>query len=64
MREIETENYGTVTLRSAIFEDEQGNPFDALEIEGEQVGYIEVEGWYDIDELEVEKIEELIERYD
>ena len=58
-RTIET-SYGEVALRNVMID----NGFDlteGIEIEGDEIDTIEVYGYYDIDELSVEEIEELIE---
>lgn len=59
-RIVET-SYGEVELRNVMIDIDGTNLTEGIEIEGDEIGIIDVYGYYDIDELSVEEIEELIE---
>lgn len=55
-------DYGTVTVRNAMLEDDNGTDlYDGIEIKLPNGDCIESFGYQDIDDLSVEDIEELIE---
>ena len=59
-RTVET-SFGEVELRNVMIDTDGTNLVEGIEIEGDEIDTIEVYGYYDIDELSVEEIEELIE---
>ena len=59
-RIVET-SFGEVELRNVMIDTDGTNLVEGIEIEGDEIDTIEVYGYYDIDELSVEEIEELIE---
>jgi len=59
-RIVET-SYSEVELRNVMIDIDGTNLTEGIEIEGDEIGIIDVYGYYDIDELSVEEIEELIE---
>lgn len=56
-----TPNYGKVTISNAMF-DEGSTLEEGIEIKGDEIGLIEVYGYYDVDELSIKRIESLIEK--
>jgi hypothetical protein len=59
---LETENYGEVEVRNAMLEDDNGtNLHDGIEIKVDGEDLIEIYGYYDVEELTKEELEELIE---
>lgn len=59
-RIVET-SYGEVELRNVMIDSNGFDLTEGIEIEGDEIDVIEIYGYYDIDSLSVEEIEELIE---
>jgi len=59
-RFIETQDYGKVEVRNAMFDIDGNTLEEGIEIKGEEFGLIELYGWIDIDELSSDKVNELI----
>jgi len=61
---ITTKNYGKVIVRSAMLELSNSTDLvDGLEIKGDDIGLVEVYGWFDLDDLaeDIDRVENLIE---
>jgi len=55
-------DYGTITVRNAMFEEDNGTDlFEGIELKDENGDIIEIAGYQDVDELSVDYIEKLIE---
>ena len=55
-------DYGTITVRNAMFEDDNGtNLHEGIELKDEDGNIQEVAGWSDINEMTVDDVERLIE---
>ena len=61
--QIETKRYGSVEIRPAMFDIDGTNLEEGIEIKGDEIALIEIYGWHDISELNVEKVEQLIFHY-
>ena len=57
---FETELYGTVEVRPAMFDIDGTNLEEGIEIKGEEIGIIELYGWRDIEDLITAEVEDLI----
>jgi hypothetical protein len=62
-RTINTPNYGTVTVRNAMFDIDGTTLEEGIEIKGENIELIEVCGYRDITDMDIDEIEQLIEDY-
>lgn len=55
-------DYGTVTVRNAMFESDNGTDlYEGIELKTEYGDVVEIEGYRDIDGLSVDDVEELLE---
>ena len=55
-------DYGTITVRNAMFEDENGTDlYEGIELKDEYGNIKEVSGYRDIDELTSDDIEKMID---
>jgi len=55
-------DYGTIIVRNAMFEDENGTDlYEGIELKDEDGKILEVSGYRDIDEMTVDDVESLIE---
>ena len=57
---METDKFGLIEIRHAMFDIDGTNLEEGIEIKGEEIGLLEFYGWQDIDELNVEKVEQII----
>jgi len=53
--------YGLVTIRPAMFDIDDTNLESGIEIKGDDIGLLEFYGYYDIENLTIDEIEEMIE---
>ena len=61
-KKIITNNYGSVIVRNAMFEEENGTDlYEGIELKDEEGNIIEVRGYRDIDEMDSNDVETLIE---
>jgi hypothetical protein len=59
-----TDNYGEVTVRNAMLEDPNGTDiYEGIEIKGDDVELIEIMGYYDLDDLTEDDVENFIETF-
>lgn len=58
---FETPNFGTVTVRNAMFDIDGTTLEEGIEIKGDDVELIEIYGYRDVEEMSVEDVETLIE---
>ena len=57
---IETQDYGKVEIRNAMFDIDGTTLEEGIEIKGEEIGLIELHGWRDIEDLSSGEINTLI----
>lgn len=57
---IETQDYGKVEIRNAMFDIDGTTLEEGIEIKGEEIGLIELYGWRDIEELSSDEVNEII----
>jgi hypothetical protein len=60
MSKIFDTSYGTVEVRTAMFDIDGTTLQEGVEVKGEEIGLIEVYGWRDIDDLTTQQVESLI----
>ena len=52
--------YGEVTVRTAMFDTDGTNLEEGIEVKGDEIGLIEVYGYYDVNEMTNEDVEIII----
>jgi len=57
---IETQDYGKVEIRNAMFDIDGTTLEEGIEIKGKEIGLIELYGWRDIEDLSSDEINTLI----
>jgi len=61
---FETEYFGTIIVRNAMFESENGTDlFEGIELKDESGNLVEVEGYRDIDEMSTDEVEGIFGKY-
>lgn len=61
-KEFITPHYGIIIVSNVMLEEEDGiNLYEGIELKDVEDNIIEVSGYWDIDEMTVKEIEELIE---
>ncbi len=61
---FETQHFGTIIVRNAMFESENGTDlFEGIELKDEMGNLVEVEGYRDIDEMSTDEVEGIFSEY-
>jgi hypothetical protein len=61
---FETQYFGTIIVRNAMFESENGTDlFEGIELKDEMGNLVEVEGYRDIDEMSTDEVEGIFSKY-
>jgi hypothetical protein len=63
-RVFQTDKYGEVSVRNAMFDIDGTNLEEGIEIKGDDIELTEIMQYYDVDELNIEEVEELLEKYE
>lgn len=53
--------HGEITVSNVMFDIDDTNLVEGIEIEGEDIGVIQIYEYYDVDELDIETVENLID---
>jgi len=61
-RIFSTDNYGEVSVRNVMFDIDGTNLEEGIEIKGDDIELTEIMGYYDVDDLDIEEVEELLEK--
>jgi len=65
-KDFDTENYGTVTVKSVMVDVNSPNPdslIDGIEIKGDDIELITIPIYYDIDDLATDEVDDLISHF-
>ena len=63
-RVFDTDKYGEVSVRFAMLDIDRNNLEEGIEIKGDDIEFTEIMGNYDVDDLDIEEVEELLEKYE
>jgi len=63
-KEFITPHYGIIIVSNAMFEDKNGTDlYEGIELKDVEDNIIEIPGYWDIDEMTNEEVEDLLESY-
>lgn len=56
--------YGEVEVRNAVFDVNGTDLVEGIEIKGDDIGLIEIYGYYDVEDMDKKQVEKLIKKYE